>query len=120
MFPAVAEIMRCPREIFSAGGVTLGVGTAPVDAVDVIGKGSSNLDVHGVESTSDSKTAPEALEWREVAEISSPVDIQSATTDCYCVETRLVSRLLGKKSSREAVRHQIEDFRGFAGGGGRR
>jgi hypothetical protein len=120
MFPAVAEIMRCPREIFSAGGVTLGVGTAPVGAVDVIGKGSSNLDVHGVESTSDSKTAPEALEWREVAEISSPVDIQSATTDCYCVETRLVSRLLGKKSSREAVRHQIEDFRGFAGGGGRR
>lgn len=81
MFPAVAEIMRCPSEIFSVDGVTSGVGTAPVDAVDVIGKGSSNLDVHGVESRSDSKTSPAALEWFEVAEISSPIKIRSAATD---------------------------------------
>lgn len=70
--------MRCPSEMFSVSRVTSGVGTAPVDAVDVIGKGPSSLAVHGVESISGSKTSPEALEWLEVAEVSSPIDIQSA------------------------------------------
>lgn len=90
--------MRCPSEMSSVCGVTLGVGTAPVDAVDVIGKGPSIMDVHGVESKTGSKTSPEALEWLEVAEISSPIDIQSAKTGAMgCVDARLVSRLLGMR-----------------------
>lgn len=119
IFPADAETMRCPSEMFSVEGVTLGVGTAPVDAVDVIGKGSSNLDVHGVESRSDSNASPAALEWVEVVEISSPIDIRSAETDLLVCKSE-AGLATARERWKEAVRHQMEDFRGFAGGGRRR
>lgn len=113
IFPAVAEIMRCPSEM-SSGGVMLGVGTAPVDAVDVIGKGPSSLDVHGVESRSGSKTSPEALEWLEVAEISSPIDIKSVKTGSTgCVDAGLVLRLLGLRLASLAEKRCVTRWKIF-------
>jgi hypothetical protein len=87
IFPAVADIIRCPTEILSVGGGGDGTGSVPVPAVDAMVatvSGSSKCDVHDAPAE-ELISVPHALsgapEWLEV-ERSSPIDIQSAVTDC--------------------------------------
>jgi hypothetical protein len=50
---------------------------------------------------SDSKTSPAALEWLEVAEISSPIDIRSARTDLLMCESEAGLATAGKSLGEE-------------------
>jgi len=85
MFPAVADIIRCPTEILSFGRVG-GPGLEPVSVVMVAtDSGTSKRDVHDApeeESMSVPNALPGAPGRLEVAEISSPIGIQSAVTNC--------------------------------------
>lgn len=84
MFPAVADIIRCPTEILSAGGVALGARTSPVPVVAAIIGGSSNCDAHDVSavvSISVPKPLPVEPGELKVEERSSPIEMESVDTD---------------------------------------
>lgn len=110
MFPQVAEIMRCPSEILSAGAGAVGAGTDAVLAVAAMIVESSNCAVHdasGAVSGWIVNPTSGVPGWAEV-EKSNPVGIRSGVTDPrkqrLVIQTRAVDGGGGEEERKKWVR----------------